>query len=91
IMLTRAPLKNDPGLDNDQRAGALIVSAGLLALLVSLLVRTFGSRPVGLEEQVAKAGDVADSIFLTYVIPFEVVSVLLLAALIGSIVIARKD
>lgn len=91
IMLTRAPLRNDPGLDNDQRAGALIVSAGLLALLVSLLVRTFGSRPVGLEEPVAKAADVADSIFLTYVIPFELVSVLLLVALIGSIVLARKD
>ena len=33
----------------------------------------------------------ADSIFSTYLIPFEVVSVLLLAALIGAIVLARKD
>ena len=30
-------------------------------------------------------------IFSTYLIPFEVVSVLLLAALVGAIVLARKD
>ena len=33
----------------------------------------------------------ADSIFGQYLIPFEVVSVLLLAALIGAIVLARRD
>ena len=33
----------------------------------------------------------ADSIFSTYLVPFEVVSVLLLAALIGAIVLARRD
>ena len=34
---------------------------------------------------------VSDSIFRTYLVPFEVVSVLLLAALIGAIVLARRD
>jgi NADH-quinone oxidoreductase subunit J len=34
---------------------------------------------------------VSDSIFAQYLVPFEVVSVLLLAALVGAIVIARKD
>jgi NADH-quinone oxidoreductase subunit J len=34
---------------------------------------------------------VADSIFSTYLVPFEVVSVLLLAALVGAIVLARKE
>jgi NADH-quinone oxidoreductase subunit J len=33
----------------------------------------------------------SDSIFSQFLIPFEVVSVLLLAALVGAIVIARKD
>ena len=32
-----------------------------------------------------------DSIFSSYLIPFEVVSVLLTAALIGAIVLARKE
>jgi NADH-quinone oxidoreductase subunit J len=34
---------------------------------------------------------VSDSIFSTYLVPFEVVSVLLLAALVGAIVLARKE
>ena len=34
---------------------------------------------------------VSDSIFSTYLVPFEVASVLLLAALVGAIVLARRD
>ena len=34
---------------------------------------------------------VSDSIFSSYLIPFEAISVLLTAALIGAIVIARKE
>jgi NADH-quinone oxidoreductase subunit J len=35
--------------------------------------------------------DIGTSIFERFVIPFEVVSVVLLAALIGGIVLARRD
>ena len=34
---------------------------------------------------------VSDAIFSTYLLPFEAISVLLLAALVGAIVLARKD
>jgi len=34
---------------------------------------------------------VSDSIFGTYVVPFEVASVLLLAALVGAVALARRD
>jgi NADH-quinone oxidoreductase subunit J len=40
---------------------------------------------------VQSTAQVSDSIFSTYLFPFEVLSVLLLAALIGAIVIARRD
>ena len=39
----------------------------------------------------APTAAVADSIFRAYVIPFEVASVLLLAALVGAVVLARRD
>ena len=39
----------------------------------------------------SNSATVSDSIFSTYLVPFEVVSVLLLAALVGAIVLARKD
>ena len=35
--------------------------------------------------------DIANLIFTRFVIPFEVVSIVLLAALIGGIALARKD
>ena len=41
--------------------------------------------------QVGKAATLADSIFTTYVVPFEIVSILLLAALVGAVVMARRD
>jgi NADH:ubiquinone oxidoreductase subunit 6 (subunit J) len=40
---------------------------------------------------VQRTSQVSDSIFSTYLLPFEVLSVLLLAALIGAIVLARRD
>ena len=39
----------------------------------------------------SNAATVSDTMFSQYLIPFEAVSVLLLAALVGAIVIARKD
>jgi NADH:ubiquinone oxidoreductase subunit 6 (subunit J) len=36
-------------------------------------------------------GRTGEALFQAYVLPFEVVSVLLLAALIGSIVLSRQD
>ena len=39
----------------------------------------------------ATTGDIGTDIFQRYVIPFEVVSILLLAALVGAVVIARRD
>lgn len=90
IMLTRAPMAKRNDLDNNQRWPAVIVGGIILAVLVSLLSETFD----GVEINVAAAtptSAVADSIFRTYVVAFELVSILLLAALIGAIVIARKD
>ena len=34
---------------------------------------------------------IGEALFRTYVLPFEAISFLLLAALIGAIVLARKD
>jgi NADH-quinone oxidoreductase subunit J len=71
----------------------------LLALLSFTLIDHFGEdrlpadrRVTGEDEQlVSNASIVSDSIFSSYLIPFEAVSVLLTAALIGAIVIARKE
>jgi NADH-quinone oxidoreductase subunit J len=90
IMLTRAPIGPDDGLDNDQRWAAVIVSLFLFGILIAVLVNAFHRQHVN-PTSVQRTNDVALSIFQTYVVPFEVVSVVLLAALVGAVVIARRD
>jgi NADH-quinone oxidoreductase subunit J len=90
IMLTRAPLGADAELDNDQRWLALVTALLLLVLTAGTLLDAFGDDELP-ADTVQRTAEVSDAIFSTYLIPFEAVSVLLLAALIGAIVIARKD
>jgi NADH-quinone oxidoreductase subunit J len=90
IMLTRAPMGGDSDLDNDQRWPAAVVSLFLLGVLATLLVDAFSDQKIHLTSP-TKTEQVADAIFKTYVVPFEVVSILLLAALVGAVVIARRD
>jgi len=90
IMLTRAPIGREQALDNDQRWVALVVGLLLFGVLGTVLARAYGQARV-YPSAVQRTADVAGSVFGTYVIPFEVVSVVLLAALVGAVVIARRD
>jgi len=90
IMLTRAPLQGESSLDNNQRWVAAIVGVLLLGVMAYTLLDEFGDDELP-QETVQRTAEVADSVFSTYLVPFEAVSVLLLAALVGAIVIARKE
>ena len=99
VMLTRAPIGHDAGLDNDQRWTAAVTALFLLGVLTFVLVDAFGDdelpglQDLSREELTATRGTgaVGNAIFSTYLVPFEVVSILLLAALVGAIVLARRD
>jgi NADH-quinone oxidoreductase subunit J len=91
IMLTRAPVGRRV-LDNTLRArvGAFVVAAGFFIMLTVFLGGAFGDERI--ENQAATpTAALGESLFRNYVLPFEAVSVLLLAALIGAIVLARRD
>jgi NADH-quinone oxidoreductase subunit J len=88
LMLTRAPIGRDT-LDNQQRLLALVVSVGILAGLVFLIQGAFGGKKIVVHP--TRTTEIGTALFSRYVLPFEVVSVLLLAALIGAVVLARKD
>lgn len=89
LMLTRAPIGRD-ALDNQQRGVAAVAGVGVLAGLVYLIQNQFSGSPrIHLRE--ASTAQVGVAVFRGFVLPFEVVSVLLLAALVGAVVIARKD
>ena len=91
LMLTKAPIGRDT-LDNQNRWLGVLVGAGVFAGLVFLIQSAF---PVGEAERFqviqATTANVGESMFRDYVLPFEAISFLLLAALIGAIVLARKD
>jgi NADH-quinone oxidoreductase subunit J len=95
IMLTRAPIGVAADLDNNQRGVALIVALFLAGTLGAVILDAFEFEeatklPLDGVAPTSSAA-IADSIFSQYVIPFEVISVLLTAALVGAIVIARRD
>ena len=90
IMLTRAPIGHDAELDNNQRWAGLVVGLLTFGVLASVLAKAFGRQHVS-PASVQRTSDVANSVFTTYVVPFEVVSLVLLAALVGAVVIARRD
>jgi NADH-quinone oxidoreductase subunit J len=92
LMLTKAPIGRD-SLDNQQRVVALVVALGVLAGLILLLNGAFDWGEAANRIRVAETDTqaVGSSLFRSYVLPFEAISFLLLAALIGAIVLARKD
>ncbi len=93
IMLTRAPLGRSADLDGDaaQKGSAAIVALFLAGALAVLLIKAFGKQKLPQGAAIQRTADVGTDIFQHYVIPFEVVSILLLAALVGAVVIARRD
>jgi len=94
LMLTKAPIGR-AALDNQQRGLGALVAAAVGAGLIVLIQRAFSGIQfsAGDPGRVAagKAKAIGSSIFGHYVLPFEVVSVLLLAALVGAIALARRD
>jgi len=96
IMLTRARIGRDVNATNDHWWSGVITALLLLGVMAYALVDYYGGDKLPADREIngiagSNTATVSDSIFSQYLIPFEVVSVLLLAALVGAIVIARKD
>lgn len=90
LMLTKAPIGRQ-ALDNTQRLGAALVSLGCLGGLAVVLTQGFEGQQIDPSAAAAASAGIGEAIFARFVLPFEVVSILLLAALIGAIVLAKKD
>jgi len=91
LMLTKAPIGGDT-LDHQNRWIGGLVGAGVFLGLVFLIQSAFPAQDAVAEPSFqATTGAVGASLFRTYVLPFEAVSFLLLAALIGAVVLARKE
>jgi NADH-quinone oxidoreductase subunit J len=91
LMLTRAPTGPLPGLTT-RAPGFAAVAGGVAALgLFGVLATAFrGARIDTGHGLVGSTHAVGVALFTTWVLPFEVLSLLLLAALIGAIAVSRR-
>lgn len=89
VMLTRAPIGATGGLD---RPGgpALLIGGGAGLGLAALFVDAYRWAEVELAGP-GSATAIGGEIFGSWVLPFEILSMLLLAALIGAIIVSRPD
>jgi NADH-quinone oxidoreductase subunit J len=91
VMLTRAPIGRSDALDSGNRWAALVVAAATGGVLVTAVARGFKDAYLPLRAGAGSAGDIGSSVFRVWVLPFEILSVPLLAALVGAIVLSRTD
>lgn len=89
VMLTRAPIGASDDLDRPRWAG-LCVGGGAGVGLVALFASAYRWSRVD-QPGAGTAQRLGEDIFRSWVLPFEVLSVLLLAALVGAIVVSRPD
>lgn len=92
LMLTRAPIGDSPDADSGNRWVALAVALAAAATLVTVVVDAFRATWIDLDSSVqGSTGVTGEILFRHWVLPFEALSVLLLAALVGAIVLSRKS
>jgi NADH-quinone oxidoreductase subunit J len=91
LMLTKAPTGPQTDLTVRHAAPAAVVAVLVAALLGATVVAGFRDVRLDLHRAVVGSAEVTGAtIFKTWVLPFEVLSVLLLAALVGAIVLSRR-
>jgi NADH-quinone oxidoreductase subunit J len=92
-MLTEQPARDRRGdLDSRNRPAALVAGVAVAGVLGALQVVAFRSAYVDVPAHPVGTGHTLGvSLFRYFVLPFEVASVLLLAALVGAVVLTRPE
>lgn len=92
VMLTRGLMSSDYQARNEQWLWGLVVAVALFAILgfILLQVNWPTSTAAVPEDSISQLGQALVSPE-KYVLPFEVASILLLVALVGSVIIARES
>lgn len=91
LMLTKAPIGRSPDADSGNRWAALAVALASAVTLVWVVVDAFRATWITLDGAAQGSTEVTGrSLFQYWVLPFEALSVLLLAALVGAIVLSRR-
>jgi len=90
-MLTRARIGAERDLNNNYWRLGIPVAGVLFAAMTIAVVSSFGDEQLPDEPRVIGVQEISDQIFGPYLLPFWALSFVLLGAIIGAIVLARKD
>jgi len=92
LMMLNLSKDNEPRSSIAMKAAAAIAGGSLLTVLIASLKNAFVSKAVvtgndnqGLVEVLGK------ELFSTYILPFEISSVLFIAAIVGAVVLAKRE
>lgn len=92
VMLTRGGIGRERVDNQSQRVIAVVCALAVFVLLATTSIAAFGGEEIDLSRlKGTSTTELGSVIFSSYVLPFETVSILLLAALVGAIVIARRE
>ena len=93
VMLTRGMTNLKERFNSQWWLAALAAITAFALLMVGVIVPVFGTTVIPVADQVTTTVDLGVALVSgnQYVLPFEVASLLLTAAMIGAIVIARED
>ena len=93
IMITQSPLAKSTELSQpmSMRTPAILLSVLLFGVIAWAVIASFGAEVIPLPDEATRTASIGEAMFTNWVIPFEVVSFVLLAALIGGITLARRD
>jgi NADH-quinone oxidoreductase subunit J len=92
LMLPRAPTGHTDDLTVRRALPAAIVAGLVAQLLAVTVVAGFSDVRIDLDETVVGSAETTGrTVFSLWVLPFEVLSVLLLAALVGAIALSKRE
>ena len=92
VMLMNLNAESEPAKNYRMQLIGVISGGSLLLILVSALMQMNAQQPV--QMKIGDAGLIANlgkTLFTNYLVPFEISSVLFLSAMIGAVVIGKKD
>ena len=91
VMLTRAKLGKEKDLNNAGYKVAIPVALLMFGVMSWVLIDGFEDTKLPQDVGQVPLQAVSDGVFVPYLLPFWALSFVLLAAVIGAIVLARKD
>lgn len=94
VMLMNLNSASEPQKNNTQKLAGIIAGGCLLLIMIDVLrssVEVQNATAMAKEGNIGLIKTLGKALFVDYVVPFEITSVLFLSAMIGAVVIGKRD